>query len=129
MNTFGYVLTLTLSLAMIVKLALSCSQVAHSKLRVSTCWWVVALAGALVATTARVIPGGPFLSIHSDILPVIGCATVLTLGTITFRAISAERRLGLIAAMITALALIGVVIANVLLFWKTPFARGAMFAW
>src|SRR5579864_8000460 len=129
MNIPGYVLTSVLSLAMLWMLALAFSQISHAPVRVSTCWLIVALSGVLVGTTGRIIPGGPFVSFHGDILPVVGCAATLAVSAITFRAISQERRLILGSAMLASLVVIGVVVTNVLSFWNEPFARGAILAW
>ncbi|MCX6926811.1 MAG: hypothetical protein NT154_26945 [Verrucomicrobia bacterium] len=129
MNTTGYIITATLSVGLLLLLAVSGADLAHARLRVSACWLIVALSGILIATTGRLIPGGPFVSLHSDVFPVVGCIALLAFGAVGFRFISAERRLVLVFAMLASIGLIGVVVTNVLAFWRDPFARGALFAW
>ncbi len=129
MNTAGYLVTACLSVGLVLLLALLWSDLHRAKPRLARFWFIVALSGALIATTGRLIPGGPFLSVHGDILPVVGCLALLAYGAKGFRVIDPDLRLVLAFAMLASVGMIAVVVANVLSFWKDPFARGALLAW
>lgn len=129
MNSFGYVLTMGLSLGLLIAFALSWSDATRGKLKVSRCWLILALCAVLVATWVRIIPGGPFISIHSDILPVAGCAVLFAFAAMSLRTSSPPRRVLLLLAMLGSVALTGLVAANIISFWRNPFARGDLLGW
>jgi hypothetical protein len=129
MNSFGYLLTMSLSLGLLLAFALSWSDATRGKLKVSRSWLILALCAVLVVTWVRIIPGGPFLSIHSDILPVAGCAVLFAFATMSLRTSSPAERVLLLFAMLGSVALIGLVVVNVISFWRDPFARGELVGW
>jgi hypothetical protein len=118
-----------LAAGMALLVAQAWSDISHERVRLVTFWIIVAFSGILVATAARIIPGGPFISVHADILPLLGCLALLVFGGMGLRRISTQRPLILSCAMGVSLALIAVVITNVVAFWREPFARGALFGW
>ncbi len=129
MNTAGYLVTACLSVGLVLLLALVWSDLHGAKPRLVRFWLIVFLSGALIATRGRLIPGGPLLSVHGAILPAVGCLALLAYGARGFRAIDPDLRLVLAFAMLASAGMIAVVVANVLSFWKDPFARGALLAW
>ena len=129
MSIAGYIVTVTLSVGLVLLLRQGWSDLARAELRVSTCWLIVVLSRVLVATTGRIIPGGPFVSVHGDILPVLGCVALLALGAMGSRAVSPKRRMGFRLAMLASLGLIGLVVASLASFWRDPFARGPFLQW
>ena len=129
MNNIGYLVTLVLSLALLVLLALSWFDVTRATLRLSKLWLILAVSAILVATTVRVIPGGPFLSIHGDILPILSCVALFVIASIALPRSSVPRRMLLISAMLGSLGLTGLIVAKVVSFWREPFARGELVGW
>ena len=129
MNSFGYLLTMGLSLGLLLAFALSWSDAMRRKLKVSRCWIILALCAILVATSGRRIPGGPFISIHSDILPVAGCAALFAFAAMSLRTSSRERRVLLFFPMLGSVALSALAVVNVISFWRDPFARGDLVGW
>ena len=128
-NIAGCIVTLMLAAGMALLIAQAWSDISHERVRLVTFWIIVAFSGILVATTARIIPGGPFISVHTDILPSLGCLALLVIGGMGLRRVSPQRRFILSCAMAVSFALIGVVIANVVAFWREPFARGVLLGW
>jgi hypothetical protein len=87
------------------------------------------MAGVLSTTGGHVIPGGPFISIHANVIPGVACLAVIAF---VWRALRTAR--GLIrfsaATLILGSALVAIfVIQDIMMFWLRPYARGVLFAW
>ena len=118
-----------IAVALSFLMALSCFDAAERRLNPSKCWIILALAALLSATSVKIIPGGPFLSIHSEILPAVACLLAFFLAAMALRNSSPARRLLFIGAMGFSLGLTGIIIASVVSFCRSPFARGDLFGW
>jgi hypothetical protein len=92
-------------------------------------WLIPALlfpAAILSISAVRTIPGGPFISIHADVLPCVMCIVGIYLAARAMK--NVRRRVGLILSLIMAGAIICVVVLDVIAFWLQPFARGVPIA-
>jgi len=83
----------------------------------------------LLATDAKKIPGGPFVSVHAEILPVVCCMTVLFFVVRNFRAASIASRVGLLFSALISAGIILLVVEFIASFCRDRFARGALFGW
>ena len=83
----------------------------------------------LVATDVKTVPGGPFVSIHAEILPVVSCLAVLFFVARDFRAASIGRRVGLSFLGLVSVGIIALVIRIVVSFCCDRFAREVLFGW
>jgi len=129
MNSKWYVLTVVPAVAMILAVIRARLELNHAKSGFWGCLAFVFLAMFLVATDGRISPGGPFFSVHGEIIPVGGCLVMLWLIGRDFRVASLRRRVGL---SLLALASVGITalatIVNVS-FWLEPHARGDLVGW
>ena len=90
---------------------------------------VVVVAALLTLTAAKMIPGGPFVSIRSDLTPFILSVAVIALAWRSLRRGGPRRRLGAGIVVLMAAAVAGVAADNVMSFWLRPYARGALVGW
>jgi hypothetical protein len=86
----------------------------------------VIVQAALAATDVKFTPGGPFISIHAEVIPVLICLVILTLGTRALFSGKPMRRVAVAAIMvISSLIALGAV-RNVVSYWQAPRSRGAL---
>jgi hypothetical protein len=90
---------------------------------------IILLSLLLYATRVWVVPGGPFISVHAEVLPVLGCLTLMIVAVRTFRQYSRIRRIGVFLMAVAAAGLGGFVIANIISFWRDYYLRGAIVGW
>jgi len=129
MNDMGILLTGTGSLGLLLVLARSRLELNRSKTSFWGCLAVIFLSLFLIAANVRIIPGGPFVSIHADVLPVVSCLTMSVFAVQGFRASSIGRRVGLSLMVLVSAATIAFAVAEVASFCHNRFARGALFGW
>ena len=90
---------------------------------------VVILSALLSLTRTWIVPGGPFVSIHAEFLPVVACASVMALAVRRLLEYSVGQCVALFLIACAAAGIIGFIIENMISFWRNPFARGAMLGW
>lgn len=73
----------------------------------------VVVAAFLSATSARTVPGGPLISLHTHAFPALICGVVMVLAWRSWRASTRARRVGLILVVFCAVALVGLLAADV----------------
>ncbi|HEY2588366.1 MAG TPA: hypothetical protein VGI81_21680 [Tepidisphaeraceae bacterium] len=99
----------------------------HSDRETWRLWPIPALlipAAILSISAVRMIPGGPFISIHANVVPCVLCVLAIYL---TVRAMKNVRhRAGPVLALIMAGGIICFVVADVIAFWLHPSARGIL---
>ena len=101
----------------------------HTKSSLWICLALILFSMLLVATDAKRIPGGPFVSVHAEIVPVFSCITVLFFVARDFRAASIVRRVGLSFLALVSAGIILIVVEIIASFCRDRFARGALFGW
>jgi hypothetical protein len=90
---------------------------------------VALMAGALSTTGGHLIPGGPFISIHANVIPAVACLAVIVSIWPALRTARPILRF-CAAGLILASALVVIFVAqDIMMFWLRPYARGALFAW
>jgi hypothetical protein len=87
------------------------------------------VAASLTVTVGRMVPGGPFISLHADVLPVVACAAAFHLAWRSLRPSSGGRRVALACILLISVAIIFFKVADVVSFWFRPYARGTLIAW
>jgi len=93
------------------------------------CVALVVFSSLLLATDGKVIPGGPFVSIHAEILPVLCCLAVLFFAAQDFRTSSTIRRIGFSILALVSLGNIGLIVWFIMGFCQNRFARGDLVGW
>jgi hypothetical protein len=83
----------------------------------------------MLATDSKIIPGGPFVSVHGEILPAVSCLAMLFLVVRDFRTATTARRIGLSFLAFVSVSIIFLVVFIVVSFCRERFARGALFGW
>ena len=95
-------------------------------------WWMIGLtvyAIAMGGSAQRIVPGGPFISTMSDIIPVLASVVVFLLGLSTFRTKQFTAKiLGMVSIVICCCA-VNNVVTSVMWFWVRPAARGDFIGW
>jgi hypothetical protein len=129
MNAFGYILTGTSSVVLLLALIRSGFELSHAKSSFWGCLSVILVSLFLLGTNVRITPGGPFVSVHGDIFPALSCMAVLFFITRDFRAFSNARRIGLSFITFFLFGVIALVVADIVHFSREEFARGVLFAW
>jgi hypothetical protein len=86
----------------------------------------VIVQASLVATDVKITPGGPFISIHGEVIPVLLCFIILGMGTRSLFSGKPMRR-----AIVATLMLMSVLIALgavsfAVSYWRGPYSRGAL---
>jgi hypothetical protein len=105
------------------------TTVAHSKSSLWICLALISISVLLVLTDGKRIPGGPFVSFHAEVLPVVGCLAVLFFVARDFRAVTIARRAALSVFAFISVGVIALVIQFILSFWHEPSSRGVLFGW
>jgi hypothetical protein len=90
---------------------------------------VFASAMLVIAGGGRVIPGGPFISIHADVIPGAACCFVIAKQFRFLRRFSAERQAFSVLLILAAAAILFYVVADVVGFAMRPYARGDLIRW
>jgi len=83
----------------------------------------------LIPYSGKIIPGGPFLSIRGDVMPIIISCIVLTIGLRAYRTASLGSRLLILLFCGIALFFIITVLENVVMFATDKYARGPLLDW
>jgi hypothetical protein len=87
------------------------------------------MAGAFSTTGGHLTPGGPFISIHANIIPAVACLAVIVSIWPALRTARPILRF-CSACVILGSALVVIFVAqDIMMFWLRPYARGALFAW
>jgi hypothetical protein len=89
---------------------------------------VVFAEAALAATDIKFTPG-PFVSIHSEVLPVILCLVVVLVGIRSLFFGTAKRRLFIALLMVQAVAAAGHTVGFAVSYWNEPYSRGRLVGW
>ena len=129
MNILFTILMGVSPLALFLAVVRSRLELNNSKSGYWGCRAVIFLSLFLLAMSFRIIPGGPFVSIRSDIFPAMSCLGMLFFAARGFRAASAAQRVRLSFLAFVSLGIIMLVIADVAEFCCNHFARGALFGW
>jgi hypothetical protein len=83
----------------------------------------------LSGTSEKCIPGGPFVSIVGELLPVVISFLVLTTGFLSLQNAPGIGKFIVAVLMCIGAALIADVSRQVLSFWFNPYARGTLISW
>ena len=75
----------------------------------------------------KAVPGGPFISIFSDIIPCLCALIAIQLGLWNLRIRGLLQRLATLILMGLFTLVISKVLIGVILFWNRPMARGDLF--
>ena len=105
------------------------ASVNQTKSSTLICLILVLVSVLLVITDVKVIPGGPFVSFHAEIVPVVCCLAALFFIARDFRAASLARRVGLSLLGFLSVGIIALVVRIVVSFCLDRFSRGALFGW
>ena len=89
----------------------------------------VLLSALLTLTGGKMIPGGPFISIHADAAPALMSLGLVAVAWRSLRHGPLWRRLTVALIMLCAVAVLFLVLATVISFWLRPYARGALVSW
>jgi hypothetical protein len=90
---------------------------------------IALMSGALSATVGRVVPGGPFVSIHADVVPAVTCLGVIVFVWRALRMAPVLVRVGAACVVLGSALVVILIIQDVMMFWLRPYARGVLFAW
>jgi hypothetical protein len=90
---------------------------------------IVLLSLVLYVTRIWVVPGGPFVSIHGEVVPIYGCVTVMIAAVRAVRRASILGRIGLYFTAATVASISGFMIGNVVSFWRDNYPRGTILGW
>ena len=101
----------------------------HTKSSLWICFGLILFSMLLVATDGKKIPGGPFVSVHAEVLPAVMCLAVLYLVARDFGASSIAGRVGLLFLAIVSTGMILLVAKFIVSFYHDRFARGSLFGW
>jgi len=93
------------------------------------CLALVLVSLLLVVTDVKVVPGGPFVSVHAEIIPCLCCLAVLFFVVRDFRAASIGRRVVLSFLALVSAGIIALVSQIVISFCLDRFSRGALIGW
>ncbi len=129
MNEIGILLTATCSVGLFFLLTRSRLELNRTR----TTFWgssgVILVSLFLMVANVRVIPGGPFVAIHADVLPVVSCLSMSVFAVQAFRVSSSLRRVGLSLTVLSSIAITALAVADVASFYHNRFARGALLGW
>jgi len=78
----------------------------------------------LGGSTPRIVPGGPFISITSDILPGVASLTAIRFGLIALRGRNIVAKFVALMFILLATLALSRIMIDVYSFWHRPFARG-----
>jgi len=85
--------------------------------------------GSLSKTGGHLIPGGPFVSIHANVIPAVTCLAIIGLAWPALRRAPALIRFGAACVVLGSALVVILVIQDVMMFWLRPYARGVLLAW
>ena len=105
------------------------TTVTQHKSRAWICLTLILISLLLVATDVKVIPGGPFVSVHGEVFPVLCCMAVLFFVAREFRLATTARRIGLSFLALGSACIIVLVIQIIVSFCHDRFARGTLVGW
>lgn len=83
----------------------------------------------LAATDAKTNPGGPFVSIHAELFPIVICLSVLFFLVRNFQAASTARRVGISILAMISLGTIALAVSAIVMFCRHINARGDLLGW
>ena len=83
-------------------------------------------AGVLSVTTRHMVPGGPFVSIHADVIPFVACSIVFHLAWRALGPGGTGRRIAMLRIVLVSVAIICFIWWDVVTFWFRPYARGPL---
>ena len=89
--------------------------------------WVVGLtlfALLLGGSATRIVPGGPFISITSDVLPAAASLIAMRFGLVALRGRNVGTKLLALVFILLATLALGRIMIDVYSFWNRPYARG-----
>jgi hypothetical protein len=81
----------------------------------------------LGGAAARIVPGGPFISFSSDVLPFAATLIAIRLGLLTLRGRNSGAKLVALAFIVLATLSLARIMIDVYSFWNRPYARGDLF--
>ena len=90
---------------------------------------VIFLSALSYSTRGWMVPGGPFVSIHAEALPILSCLTVMVVAVRKLRHFSIVGRIGLYVIAMAAAGIAGVMLAGIVSFWREYYPRGEIFGW
>jgi hypothetical protein len=90
---------------------------------------VVVFSAFLTRTGGKIVPGGPFISLHADVAPAVLSIAVAAFGWRSLRHGPPWRRFVLALLVLSAVAILFLVLDTVILFWLRPYARGDLVSW
>jgi len=105
---------------------------AHGDSQPSCPWlgWMIGLtlfSLLLGGTAARIVPGGPFISVTSDVLPFAASLIAIRLGLLTLSERNSGAKLVALAIILLATLSMARIMIDVYSFWNRPYARGDFF--
>jgi hypothetical protein len=89
---------------------------------------VLTVAAVLSISVGRMIPRGPFISIHADVVPVLVSTAAFHFAWRSLRPSPVGRRIALACILLVSVAIIFFNVSDVVLFWFRPHARGTLIA-
>jgi hypothetical protein len=90
---------------------------------------IILLSLLLSVTRVSVVPGGPFISLHAEVLPVLGCLTLMIVAVRTLCQYSTIRLIGVFLMAMAAAGIAGLIIGNIITFWRDHYPRGTIVGW
>ena len=105
------------------------TTITQPKSRVRVCLTLILVSLLLVATDVKVVPDGPFVSVHGEVFPVLCCMAVLFFVARDFRVATTACRIGLSFLALGSAGIIALVIQIVVSFCHDRFARGTLVGW
>lgn len=95
-------------------------------LEIAGCLILIGFALSCGCSPARIIPGGPFISLFGDVIPSFCHLAAIRLGLVTLRVKSARSKVIALGLILIATAGILLATLDAILFWITPHARGSL---
>ena len=128
MNTSGKLIASFSALILVVLVWLSVHEA--SQLRASLyAWFAVAIATVLLATSSRIIPGGPFISTSANIVPAMSCMVLMISSAQRARTASPGSRLSSVCLFLFAIGVVLLVAWDITSFRSIQGARGQLIGW
>lgn len=92
--------------------------------------WMIGLAlfsFLMGGSLQRIVPGGPFISVISDILPSVAALISIRLGLLILRGKNPGAKFVALLFILLATLSLARIMTVVYLFWNRPYARGDLF--
>jgi hypothetical protein len=83
----------------------------------------------LTTTGGKIVPGGPFVSLHADAAPAVMSVALVAVAWRSLRHGPLWRRLTVAVFALCAVTVLLLVLDTVISFWLRPYARGALVSW